>query len=194
MNTGQMMLVIGAFSMLSILALAFNRTMLGSMQLGLEMEATLNALSIGQSMIDEIMSKNYDQSTVSGNVVYKLSDMTAPGSLGAEGTEQMNWADTSYYDDTGKLVDFLSKKRFNDVDDYNNYTRKAYDPRLGYFTVTDTVKYCSEYVPDRDTTSQTFYKKIIVVVTHPNLPKKKDTDSTSAPLILKDIAIYRQYF
>jgi len=43
MNSGQVMFILGAFTMLSLLAMNVNRTMYGSLILGLEMEATLNA-------------------------------------------------------------------------------------------------------------------------------------------------------
>lgn len=189
-----MMLVIGAFAMLSILALSFNSTMFGSLKLGLEMEATLNALSIGQSMMDEILTKSFDEKTIGATRAYTPSDVTVPASLGPDGgTEPINYVDSSYTSG-GTFHDFASKGKFNDVDDYKLYKRKVKDPRLGYFFVYDTVKYCSEYTPENDTTSATFYKKIIVVVTHPNLPSQSDTAHTTLPIILRDIAIYRRYF
>lgn len=192
MNTGQMMLVIGAFSMLSILALSFNRTMYTSLQLGLEMQATLNALAIGQSMMDEILTKEFDEKTTDGKIAYEYGDVTSPGSLGPDGSEVISGYDTSFTSGT-VFTDFKSKSQFDDVDDYHLYTRKVYDPRLGYFEIVDTIGYISEFEPTRDTTAQTFYKKIVVVVTHPNLPKALDTNKTQ-PIILRDIAIYRRYF
>lgn len=194
MNTGQMMLVIGAFAMLSILALSFNSTMFGSLKLGLEMEATLNALSIGQSMMDEILSKNFDEKTTGAVRAYTYADVTVAGSLGSEGAgETISYVDSSY-SSGGTFYDFASKSKFDDVDDYHLYKRKVLDARLGYFFVYDTIKYCSEYNPVNDTTSATFYKIITIVVTHPNLPTQSDTAHTSLPIILKDIAIYRRYF
>lgn len=193
MNTGQVMLILGAFSVLSILSLSFNRTMFGSSQLGFELEATLNALSIGQSMLDEIMSKSYDQKTTGGVIAYNYSQITPYGSLGTESGESITGIDSSYMSGS-VFYDFQSKSKFNDVDDYHLYRRRAYDPRMGYFDVVDSVKYVSEFIPGRDTASATFYKKIVVVVRHPNLPKARDTDTTNMPIIVRDIAIYRQYF
>lgn len=188
--------------MLSILALSLNRTMYGSLGLGLEMEATLNALSIGQSMLDEITQKNFDQKTdpaKGGKVAYSYSDITASGSLGPESGESISGIDSAYYVG-GVFHDFQSKSlvsgvpRYNDVDDYHLYHRKVFDPRMGYFDVVDSVMYVSETNPDQATGSATFYKKIVVVVSHPNLPKKNASDLTSQPIILKDLSIYRQYF
>jgi hypothetical protein len=193
MNTGQVMFILGAFAMLSLLALNVNRTMYGSLSLGLEMEATLNALSIGQSMLDEVMQKNFDENTID-KVAYNYSDITAKGSLGPEGTEGIAGYDSAYTTSDGVFHDFQSKSGFDDVDDYHLYKRKVYDARMGYFTVVDSVLYVSESNPDAPASSATFFKEIVVTVTHPNLPKKNATDSTSLPVVLRDINIYRQYF
>lgn len=193
MNTGQILLVLGAFTILSILTLGWNRTTYGTVELGLEMEATLNALSIGQSMLDEVMSKGFDQKTLGGTVAYNYSQITPYGSLGPESGEAISGIDSAYTSG-GTFHDFMSKSKFNDVDDYDLYHRIVFDPRMGYFDVFDSVKYVSEFTPNKDTTAATFYKKIVVVVRHPNLPKTKSTDTTSAPIILRDISVYRQYF
>ncbi len=192
MNTGQILFILGAFTMLSLLALNVNRTMYGSLVLGLEMEATVNALSIGQSMLDEVMQANFDQKTIA-KVAYSYSDITAAGSLGPEMGEAIGGIDSSYTSG-GVFHDFQSKSKFNDVDDYNLYHRRVWDARLGYFDVTDTVKYVDETSPNTAVSSATFYKMIVVVVGHPNLPRAQDTSSTSLPVILRDFSVYRQYF
>ena len=193
MNTGQVLLVLAAFTILSVLTLGWNRTTCGTIELGLEMEATLNALSIGQSMLDEVMTKGFDQKTIGGTVAYNYSQLTPPSSLRPEAGEAITGIDSAYTSG-GTFHDFQSKSKFNDVDDYNLYHRKVYDPRMGYFDVFDTVKYVSEFTPGKDTTSATFYKKIIVVVTHPSLPKAGPNDTRTTPIVVRDIAIYRQYF
>jgi hypothetical protein len=192
MSTSQIMFVLGALAMLSVLGLSFNGTMYASLQLGLEMGATLNALSIGQSMLDEIMQKNFDQHTIDV-VAYKCSEVTPYGSLGPESGESITGID-SCYTSGGTFHDFRSRSKFNDVDDYNLYHRRVFDPCLGYFDVFDSVKYVSEFTPGLDTASSTFYKKIVIVVRHPNLRKAHDTDTTGQPIVVRDIAIYRQYF
>lgn len=193
MNTGQMMLVIGAFAMLSILALAFNRTMFTSLTLGLEMEATLNALSIGQSMLDEIASKDFDENVTSGRRAYDYTDVTLPANLHADTGENIAGIDSSYT--VGVLFyDFLSKLTFDDVDDYHGYKRRVYDPRMGYFDVVDSVIYIEETNPAQAASGRTFFKQVTVVVTHPNLPKASDTSDTALPIVLRDISIYRRFF
>ncbi len=191
MHSGQMMLVVGAFTMLSILALAFNRTMFTSLTLGLEMEATLNALSIAQSMMDEVLSKDFDEKVTGGRRAYDYTDITLASNFGADPGETITGVDSSYY--VGAIFnDFRSKLLFDDIDDYHLYQRQVRDPRLGIFTVRDSVHYATETNPDQTTSTRTFFKKVTVVVTHPNLPK---TDNgTVIPIVLRDIGIYRRFF
>jgi hypothetical protein len=192
MNTGQVMFILGAFTMLSLLALNVNRTMYGTVILGLEMEATLNALSVGQSMLDEVMQKNFDEKTI-GKVAYTYTEITQPAYLGPESGQAINGIDSAYTS-AGVFHDFKSKKLFNDVDDYNGYHRRVWDSRMGYFDVTDSVKYVKETAPNVESPTATFYKVVVVVVRHPNLPRPNDTTSTSSPIILRDVSVYRQYF
>lgn len=192
MNTGQVMFILGAFAMLSMLALNVNRTMFGSLILGLEMEATLNALSIGQSMLDEIVQKNFDEKTIN-KVAYGTSEITAPGSLGPESGEAISGYDSAYTSG-GAFYDYKSRTQFDDVDDYKGYMRKVWDSRLGYFTVRDSILYASESDPNATSSSATFYKRIVVVVEHPNLPRAADTGTVSLPIILRDLKVYRQFF
>jgi hypothetical protein len=192
MNTGQVLFILGAFTMLSLLALNVNRTMTGSLALGLETETTVNALSIGQSMLDEVMQKSFDSKTIS-KVAYSTDDLTETRYLGPESGEEIVGIDSAYSEE-GVFHDFHSKSRFNDVDDYNLYHRQIRDARLGYFDVTDSVRYISETWPDNTSSGRTFYKVIIVVVRHPNLWRAQDTSSTSMPIVLKDFSVYRQYF
>lgn len=193
MNTGQIMFVLGAFAMLSVMSLSFNRTMFGSTQLGYEMEATLNALSVGQSMLDEIMQRDFDQNTTNGKVVYSFDSLTANANLGRDGGIELNPGNPDVETPLGSTV-YASKACFNDVDDYHLYHRKVWDAQMGWFDVLDSVKYVSETSPNTETTSPTFYKKIVVVVTHPSLPKMNPSDTASLPIILRDIKIYRQFF
>lgn len=179
--------------MLSILALSFNRTMFNSMTLGLEMEATLNAISIASSMMDEIMAKDFDEEVTGGRRAYAFSDVTLPANLGPDAGESISGTDSSYWTG-GAFTDFASKLTFDDIDDYHLYQRQVRDPRLGIFTVIDSVNYCDETNPSVDLTTATFFKRVTVAVSHPNLPKASMDDADSLPLILRDLAIYRRFF
>ncbi len=188
MNTGQTLLVIGAFAILSLITVSANSTILTTTTTGLEMEANLSALSMAESMMDEILDKPFDQAVASGARIFSPSGMTSVGSLGPDAGETIT---TNGGIDTSSIDTFLSKTRFNDVDDYNHYHRQAWDPRLGWFDVVDTVTYVDE---DNMTliATQTFHKQITITVTNSSM--SKDNNGNVVPLVMKDISVYRKYF
>ncbi len=186
MNTGQTMMVIIALVLLGTLALTVNSTIVDSSEVSLEMEAGLDALSYGQSLMDEILDKEYDEATTDGQRVFSYSQLTPPSALGPESGE------LTVSPDSSATSTFKSAKGYDDVDDYNGYTRKVLNSRLDVFTLTVRVKYVSEDVPDSTSSTQTFYKRISVTVTNPYMTK--DASGTVTPLVMRDLSIYRRYF
>lgn len=178
MNTGQMMMVLGALMLLSMLSMSVNTMFIDKTTTMLDAEASLNAISIAQSMIDEVMVKSFDAATVSTKI-YNASSFTAAGSLGASGIE------SSAVPLPDAASPFSSLNNFNDVDDYHLYRRTVRTPRLGNFTVTDSVFYVRENDPNTKSFTQTFQKKVVVTVRHPNMV---------SPLQMSDVAVYRRYF
>jgi hypothetical protein len=188
---GQSMLVIAAFSMLSILALSINGTFLTALSTGLEAQSQLNALSMGQALLDEILAQDFDENVTGGARAFRDSDFTATANFGPDGSgETISGTDSTY----------RSRTRFDDVDDYHNYNRAVKDSILGWFAITSSIAYAKESYPDSTQTWKTFYKAITVSVTQFSLPKRQVRDSTGrwnsvvVPVVLKDLAIYRRYF
>ncbi|MFH0990881.1 MAG: hypothetical protein V1799_12780 [bacterium] len=186
---GQMLLVLGAFAMLSTIALSINGMMIGSMQLGIEMEATMNAVSIGQSLMDEIMAKDFDENAIGSTRMYATSEATAAGSFGIESGESCSGAGGVGYDTT-----FASLTKFDDVDDYHHYIRWVRDSRLGWFVDSVTIAYVNETTPTTSSGSQTFFKTITISVTNDNMPKQLNNLTHVQPYYVRDISIYRRYF
>lgn len=180
------MLVIGAFTLLSIITVAINSTLMSTSGTGLEMETSLNALSTAQTMLDEILAKEFDQNTTWGHRVYDYASMTSPAFLGPEGSEK------NFTIDSTKVGGYYSAWRFNDIDDYNGYIRASVNPRLGWFRVSVQVYYVDEFTPTVKSSTKTWQKKIVVTITHPNMPK--DQQGNPVPYELQDIAVYRKYF
>lgn len=184
-----MMLVIGAFSMLSILTLSINGTFLTALATGISAQAQLNALSFGQALLDEILTRDYDEKVTGGRRAFSNNDFSA--TLGRDGGgESITGRDSSYQ----------SRIRFDDVDDYHNYQRAVYDSLLGWFLLSSQVSYARESYPDSLINVRSHFKVVTVTVTHPNLPTRQVVDSTGSyhdvliPVVLKDLAIYRRYF
>ncbi len=178
-------MVIAAMILLGTLALSVNTTLINSSTTSLEMEAGLDALSYGQSLLDEILSKEFDENTINQRV-FSYSSMTPISQLGPDAGESFTLPDSSATDN------FQSKLMYDDVDDYLNYRRIVRNSRLDNFTLTVVVDYVNEDTPDNPTTSQTFYKRVTVSISNPYMVK--DSQGNVFPLVMRDLAVYRRYF
>lgn len=195
MNTGQMLLVLGALMILGIVTLTVNSMLASKTQTMLNAEADLMAVSIAQSMIDEAMTASYDKLVVADSVKIfnDSSQFTPSANLGPEGSEAILVPLPEPPDTSGA---YKSVKYYNDFDDYNGYRRYVYTS-MGVFAVCDTVYYVTEYNPDQYSSAQTFHKKIVVTVRHPNLvPPGQGYSPWDGPgyFQLSDVAVYRRYF
>jgi hypothetical protein len=181
-----MMLVIGAFAMLATLALSINGTIINTMSLSLESEMAMNAHAFAQSMLDEILTKWFDERAISTKI-YDYDDMTPYGQLGTDPGELI--PKVGGYD-----VAFGSLARYTDVDDYHKYKRKITNNLGWVFEVIDSIDYVYEGEDSTDMRSptQTFYKRITVYVYNNNM--HKDDSSNVVPIVMKDFAVYRRYF
>ena len=167
--------------MLSLLTLSINATIINTLSLTAESEMILNAHAFGQSMLDEIMTKHFDQKTIT-KPIYNYADLTA--NLGTDGGEHITWIDTTYF----------SRTKFNDVDDYHKYRRKVKNALGWTFNLIDSVHYVREHRDSVDvvSTTQTFYKRVSVYVYNDMLPKKANGEVI--PLVMRDVAVYRRFF
>ncbi len=146
MGTGQQLLTIAAIVLLSVLIINVYRSNSTQSSIIYENEAILEAAGLAQSMIDEIQSKAFDEKTLSEPVA-EATELTPSGLLGK---------------DSGEIKDY----QFDDIDDYNNYTRTDSLDRLGVFTTTVSVYYVQNFEPDTKTTSRTFSKRVDVSVSN----------------------------
>lgn len=176
-----MLLVVAALALLAGVTLGINRMLLDKTETMLETEATLNAIALGQSMLDEIMVNDFDQAVVSGAKLFNPSAMTAAGSFGREGSEG---SQVSIPEAPDTASAYRSFRYYNDIDDYHLYKRYAFTT-MGTFTIVDSVFYVLETAPDVAANTQTFCKKVVVTVTHPSMRYS---------LKLSDVAVYRRYF
>jgi hypothetical protein len=173
-----MLLVAGALTILATVTLSINTTILQAYVVSYDSEATIDAISIGQAMVDEIQSQVFD-SIAYHTLVTDPSNLTPGSKLGpdldSEKTALNGRVDT---------LPYLSAVKFNDVDDYNKYTRIVVSPHLGKFTVADTVYYVQNSNLDISSSTQTWFKKIKVTIRHPNLYQ---------PVVIKSLVVYRRY-
>lgn len=143
MNTGQMLLTIGAMILLSTLILRVNNNFAGNTETVYDSKFAILATSVGASVIEEAMGKAFDDNTA-GAPASKLSDLTEPHKLGPEGGE--------------------SYSSFNDFDDYNGYVKIDSTMPSAVFDIQCTVCYVDPNSPDVTSNSRTWTKKISVIV------------------------------
>jgi len=101
MNLGQMMLVVVALSILGILVLTANKSVLSSGEVTEDSDFGITAVSLATSIAEEALGQYYDHNCLTGED--SLGGFTAPDSLGSGGGKKFA----------------SSSIPFNDFDDYN---------------------------------------------------------------------------
>jgi hypothetical protein len=144
MNGHQMLLVLAAIVLFSLLAINVNRTIYSSETQTNKSEYLATATAVGQSVMNKISNKAFDQGTIN-NPAFNFAIITAPDSLNCE---------------TGE-----SYSTYNDVDDYNNYTESDTTPRSDVYNVRVQVNYVNDNNFLDIINSKSHTKRIEVLVT-----------------------------
>lgn len=141
MNTGQMLLTVGALILLSTMILRFNRSVLTSDEVMYNAKFNVLAASLCTSIIEEARGKAFDQNTDSAAVsnVSQLSTTLGP--------------------DFGETYD-----KYNDFDDFNGFVKVDSTMPSAIFYTTSKVTYIEATNPIKVTTSKTWHKMITVTV------------------------------
>lgn len=142
--SGQSLLIIGGLLLFSFLALTFQNSANETLTTNFENEALVTGEAIGQSILETVQLKAFDEKTVSVSVD-KASDLST--NLGKESGES---AETS----------------FDDIDDYDGYKNTISLTRLGNFEVAVDIYYINQAKPDTSVTSPTFSKRIDITITN----------------------------
>ena len=141
MNTGQMLLTVGALILLSTMILRFNRAILTSDEVMYNSKFNVLASSLCTSLIEEAKGKSFDQNTDS-SAVNNISELSLK--LGTENGE-------AYAD-------------FNDFDDFNGFIKVDSTMPSAVFYVTSKVNYIDASDPNKISSSPTWRKAITVTV------------------------------
>jgi hypothetical protein len=142
------MLTMGAMMLVSLSSLRFNSIMLQNSTIETENKVYLTAFSLADDMIEEIKNKSFDEATL----LYPTTAtavLTKSDSLGHEPGEVYS--------------------NFDDIDDYNNYSKLISAPHAEDYTVSCKVFYVDANNQDNKITTQSFYKKVTVTVSSPFL-------------------------
>lgn len=146
MGSSQLILVLGGIVLLSILSMNYYNANRTKQNADYYNQALITGTGIAQSLLDEIMSRAFDEKTRT-KAQTTTDSLTISGSLGPDSGE----GNVNAYDD---------------VDDYKNYTRQDTLGILGMFRSSVNVYYISTFSPNSPTTTRTFSKRVDIKVTN----------------------------
>ena len=148
MSTIQMLLVLGAMILLSLLIMNVSKNTLSTEDVMYNSNFGITATSIGVSIIEDASKKRFDNIFyVDSTAVYDVSHFTASVDLGVDSGETITDAST-----------------FNDFDDYNGFTGIDSTMPSAIYNFSSNVYYIDEMDPDGSINTQSFHKKITVRV------------------------------
>jgi len=148
MNTGQMMLTLGALLLLSLLTLRVNSSQLTTQDTMQNSKFGILAVSVASSIIEEASEKAFDEKTDS-NFVSSLNQLTPVAGLGPGNGE--------------------THDMFNDFDDYDGYTDTITNMPSAIFNVSCIVNYVNPDLAGFTSNSRTWHKQLIVQVSSPSM-------------------------
>lgn len=146
MLSTERLLIIGGLILLSIIVLSFNTSSLEQTSNNINNEAMITGVSLGQSLLEEISSRAFDEKTVSTNVS-SPTDLTVPPNLGKE---------------SGEII----STQFDDIDDFDGFSRNDSLPRLGIFNLQSEVYYVDANTPETKSNVRTFNKRIDIKISN----------------------------
>jgi hypothetical protein len=156
MNTGQMIMSMGAMVLFSTVMLRVNTSNLMNEAIRDQAQYGVLATSIATSIIEQAQSKAFDEHSDS-NSVSDEDELTLAANLGPEAGET--------YD------------TFNDFDDFDGYTKRDSTMPSAVFDILCSVVYVKDDEIHKSTTNRTWHKKINVTVSS---PFSQDTFRTSS--------------
>lgn len=142
----QSMLSIGALTILSFVSLRFDSSVLQNSTVETENKVYLTAFSLADDLLEEIKQKAFDANTVQFPIT-NPSGLTPSAGLGPA-----NWE---------------SYPNFNDIDDFNNFTKGVSAPHAENYSIKCKVWYVNGDNPEQMMTTQTFYKRVRITVSSP---------------------------
>jgi hypothetical protein len=139
MNTGQSLLTLGAIMLLAFISLNFNSAILQNTTVETENKVYLTAFSLGDDLIEEIKQKAFDEKTIDFQAINQIQLTYPPGP------------------ESGEVWPY-----FDDMDDYNNYTKPVSLPHVEDYEVTCQVNYVN--AAGQSLTTPSYFKKVSIKV------------------------------
>jgi hypothetical protein len=179
MNLGQTMITMGMFVLLVMSVISANRMLVDNAETGLQTEALTESATIANDLFQEAQGKKFDDFADSTGT--QLAPAFSPPTAGANewGPSNSERSAVGTLPDSSYTGNYRSIAAYDDVDDYNGYTRivnadTSNGIRIGGYLVTVRVMYVDPNQPADPVTKdlvvvnyQTFMKRIEVDVEHP---------------------------
>lgn len=152
MFSSQYILIIGSLSILTLLIITFANVDGTIGTLSIDNEAIIAGTGMGQTIIEKISSKPFDEKVIK-NSHDSADSLTAPIELGPDEGES-------------------SFEQFDDMDDFNNYSYTDSLRRLGEFEVDVSVHYVLRNDQHIKSDVRTLYKLVTVNISNSYLKDK----------------------
>lgn len=161
------MITAGFFVLLIVVVISANRMINESTVSTGEGDATNLSVDIARAVVNEAYRKIFDEKWID-SVYQAATEYTSVSLLGPETGEKFTLPD---------VVPYKSYAMYDDVDDYNGYSRIVDAGSMKGFKVTVQVYYIDQSTYAK-TSTQTYLKRVDVSVEHPTYLQKKVTYST----------------
>lgn len=161
------MITAGFFVLLIVVVISANRMINESTVSTGEGDAVNLSVDIARALVNEAYRKIFDEKWID-SVYQATSDYTSPSLLGPDTGEKFTLPD---------VVPYKSYAMYDDVDDYNGYSRIVDAGSMKGFKVSVQVYYIDQSAFAK-TSTQTYLKRVDVSVEHPTYLQKKVTYSS----------------
>lgn len=144
MNTNETLFTIMTLVFLAMLNVTFFNSSGESYNTASDNQAIISGINFGESLIQDIILRSFDEKVVN-NSVTDSDSLTSTVDFGPD-LGEVNWT------------------QFDDVDDFNGYTRVDSTEGMGQFQLSVAINYVSESNINNSSYSRTFLKKITINV------------------------------
>jgi len=145
MNTGQTLITIAALALVVLTVLNFSKSSLNTQDNLIYNKEYILTTTAAQSLLEEISNKAFDEKIINGAIITNASNFTS--ALAPESGE--------------------SYPNFDDIDDFNNFSKKDSIPDLGVFNFKVNINYVNDDLVY--SASNTYHKAVNIKVTNKNL-------------------------
>jgi hypothetical protein len=147
-NGVQSFLSLGAMMIFSLISLRFDSAVLQNTEVEVENKVYLTAFSLADDLLEEIKQRAFDENTIDFKAITTTA-LTPSANLGKESGEA--WPN------------------FDDIDDYNGYTKPVSLPHAENYTIKSYVSYVQTNDQNQASLTQTYFKRVEIFVDSPYL-------------------------